>query len=72
MGIISLKSNARKQLTKQKGLYTSRDSLELFLECHFSLIVGYFSYIFLLLYGILTILFFKFKVNLIKPSVRQA
>ena len=38
MEIISLKSNARKTLTKQKGLYTNKDSLELFLECQFSLI----------------------------------
>ena len=44
MEIISLKSNERKRLTKQKfftmkkGLYTNRDLLELFLECHFSLI----------------------------------
>ena len=33
MEIISLKKNAKKILTKQKGLYTDRDSLELFLEC---------------------------------------
>ena len=38
MEIISLKSDARKTLTKQKGLYTNRDLLELFLECQFSLI----------------------------------
>ena len=38
MEIISLKSNARKTLRKQKGLYTNRDALELFIECQFSLI----------------------------------
>ena len=38
METISLKGNARKTLAKQKGLYTNRDSLELFLECQFSLI----------------------------------
>ena len=39
MEAISLKSNARKTLVKEKGLYTSRDPLpELFLECQFSLI----------------------------------
>ena len=36
--IILLESNARKTFTKQKGLYTNKDSLELFLECQFSLI----------------------------------
>ena len=37
METISLKSNTSKTLAKQKGLYTNRDSLELFLECQFSL-----------------------------------
>ena len=38
METISLKGSARKTLSKQKGIYTNRDSLELFLECQFSLI----------------------------------
>ena len=41
-----------------KGLYTNRNSLDLFLERQFSMIslkIGYFSYVFLLLYGILAI-----------------
>ena len=37
METISLKSNTSKTLAKQKGLYTNRDSQELFLECQFSL-----------------------------------
>ena len=59
MEIIPLKSNARKTLTKQTRLYINRDSLELILE--------HCLYIFLRLYGVLAILFFKFTVKLIKP-----
>ena len=71
MEIILLESSARKRLTKQKGIYTNRYSLELFLECPFSLTslkTGHFSCTFLLLYEILVTLFFKFKVKFIKPS----
>ena len=38
METISLTSNARKTLAKQRGLYTNRESLELFLEYQLSLI----------------------------------
>ena len=38
METISLTRNARKTLAKQKGLYTNRESLELFLEHQLSLI----------------------------------
>ena len=31
------KKQCKKNASKQKGLYTNRDSLELFLECQFSL-----------------------------------
>ena len=71
METISLKSNVRNAYTKQKGIYTNGDSLELFLECQFSIIslkIGYFLYTFLLLYGIVAILLFNVKVKLIKPS----
>ena len=36
MEAISLNSNGRKTLANQKGLYTNRDSLELFLQSQFS------------------------------------
>ena len=76
MEIFSRKSNARKTLTKQKEIYTNRDSLEPFLECQFSLTslkIAYFLHVFLLLYEILAILnlkiaIFKFKVKLIKTQ----
>ena len=32
------KKKKKKTITKQKGLYTNRDSFELVLECRFSLI----------------------------------
>ena len=57
-----LKAMQQKCLQNKKYLYY-RDSLELFLECQFSLIS-----LSLLLYGTLAILFSKLKVKLRKPS----
>ena len=53
-----------KRLQNKKGIYTNRDSLELFLECQFS---HFFMYI-PASYGILCIFFFEFKKERIKPS----
>ena len=68
MEIISLKSYARKPLPKQKCFYTNRDSfigtlsrMSVFTDFFINAIV--FMYIFLLFYGILTILVLKFKVK---------
>ena len=67
------KKNAYKTKTLyyEQGPYTNIDSLELFLECQFSLFIykySIFLVIFLLFYGILAMSFFKFKVKLIKPN----
>ena len=53
METISLKSNARKMLAKQKGLSTNRDSSELFLECQFSLFLYKYDIFFIYIPAIL-------------------
>ena len=49
-------------LQNKKAFYINRDSLELFLEFLYKYDIIYI-YIFVLLYGILAILFLKFKVK---------
>ena len=74
MEITSLKSNARKTLTKKDSILvqTLIGTLSRISFLTYLFINTMSFYIFLLLYGILAILFFKFTLEITKPNRRQA
>ena len=71
MDIISSKSNERKTLTKEEYRLTRSETQKVILH-QFFFINTILSFIFLLLYGILTLLFYKFTVKLKKNSRRHS
>ena len=79
MEIISIKSNARKMLTKQKGIYNSRDRLigtlfRMSVLPYFFINRIFYTYIYISanFWDFSYFIFFKFKVKLIKPSRTHA